>query len=164
PSFWPPSRSMPRGPVDPLGRPRCPPAMSRTVFRNVAHGFSPAFASRYVLGVLAFELILFTVVAPNFLTAANFFEVTRLSVEVGILAIAMTPIIVTGGIDLSVGAMMGLAAVLFGAAYRDWNVPIVGAAAVALVAGGAGGALNAVLISRLNIPPLVVTLGSLSLF
>ena len=45
----------------------------------------------------------------------------RLGVELGLLAIALTPVIVTGGIDLSVGSMMGLAAVMFGVAYRDWQ-------------------------------------------
>jgi rhamnose transport system substrate-binding protein len=119
---------------------------------------------RNLLGALVVEAVLFTVMAPSFLTLTNFFEVTRLSVEVGILAIAMTPVIVAGGIDLSVGAMMGLAAVMFGAAYRDWGFPIIGAAAVALMTGCAGGVLNAVLISGLNIPPLIVTLGSLSMF
>jgi len=120
--------------------------------------------SRILLAALGFEAVLFAASAPNFATLANVFEVMRLSVEVGLLAVAMTPILVTGGIDLSVGAMMGLAAVIFGAAYRDWNLPIGVAAVAALVAGGAGGALNAALISALDIPPLIVTLGSLSLF
>lgn len=119
---------------------------------------------RTLLGALVFEVILFTVVAPSFLTLTNFFEITRVSVEVGILAIAMTPVIVAGGIDLSVGAMMGLAAVMFGAAYHDWRFPIAGAAAAALLTGCAGGVLNAGLIAGLGIPPLIVTLGSLSLF
>jgi rhamnose transport system substrate-binding protein len=113
---------------------------------------------------LAFEFLVFAAVAPNFATLTNFFEVTRLSVEVGLLAVAMTPILVTGGIDLSVGAMMGLAAVMFGASYRDWGLPIAGAAAVAVLTGFAGGVLNAVLVAVLDIPPLIVTLGSLSLF
>ena len=60
---------------------------------------------------------------------ANFFEVLRLSVELGLLAIALTPVIITGGIDLSVGSMMGLAAVTFGAAFHDWHLPIAVAAA-----------------------------------
>ena len=67
-------------------------------------------------GVLACEVAVFAAIAPNFFTVANLFEVTRLSVEVGLLAVAMTPVLVTGGIDLSVGAMMGLSAVIFGAA------------------------------------------------
>jgi rhamnose transport system permease protein len=60
--------------------------------------------------------------------------------------------------------MMGLAAVVFGAAWRDWGLPLPAAAAVALLLGGTGGALNALLISRLNLPPLIVTLGSFSMF
>jgi len=117
-----------------------------------------------LLGALSAEIAFFAAIAQNFFTLENFFEILRLSVELGLLAIALTPIIVTGGIDLSVGSMMGLAAVLFGAAYRDWGMATSGAAVVALLAGSAGGALNAVLIAYFNIPPLIVTLGTLSLF
>jgi rhamnose transport system permease protein len=115
-------------------------------------------------GAIAVEIVIFAIVAPNFLSVGNAFEVMRVSVEVGLLAVAMTPIVVTGGIDLSVGAMMGLAAVMFGAASRDWGWPAPAAAALALAIGCAGGALNAALIAALGIPPLIVTLGSLSLF
>ena len=117
-----------------------------------------------LLLALVAEIALFSAIAHNFFTLENFFEVLRLSVELGLLAIALTPVIVSGGIDLSVGSMMGLAAVLFGAAYRDWGFSIAGATVVALVAGGAGGALNALLIAYFNVPPLIVTLGTLSLF
>ena len=117
-----------------------------------------------LVGAIALEIVVFTALAPNFATLGNFFEVTRLSVEVGLLAVAMTPILVTGGIDLSVGAMMGLAAVMFGAAWRDWHLPVAVAAAIAILTGLAGGALNAALVAILEIPPLIVTLGSLSLF
>ena len=76
----------------------------------------------------------------------NFFEITRLSVELGLLAVALTPVIVAGGIDLSVGAMMGLAAVVFGAAVTDWHL---GRSRprprVRSLVGCAGGALNALL-------------------
>ena len=117
-----------------------------------------------LFAALCAEVGLFAAIAQNFFTLENFFEVLRLSVELGLLAIALTPVIVSGGIDLSVGSMMGLAAVLFGAAYRDWGFPLAGAATVALLAGCAGGALNALLIAYFNIPPLIVTLGTFSLF
>jgi rhamnose transport system substrate-binding protein/rhamnose transport system permease protein len=113
---------------------------------------------------LALEIAVFSLIGPEFATVGNFFEVTRLSVELGLLAIALTPVIVTGGIDLSVGSMMGLAAVMFGVANRDWGLPVPIAALISLTVGGAGGALNAVLIARLGIPPLIVTLGTFSLF
>jgi rhamnose transport system permease protein len=117
-----------------------------------------------LLVALALEHAVFALLAPSFFTAANFFEVVRLSVELGLLALALTPVIITGGIDLSVGSMMGLAAVVFGAAWRDAHLPIAAAAMIALLIGVAGGALNAALITRLDIPPIIVTLGSYSMF
>ena len=117
-----------------------------------------------LLLVLAAETVFFSAVAPNFFTLGNFFEMTRFSVELGLLAVALTPVIVSGGIDLSVGSMMGLAAVTFGAAYQVWQLPLPLAVACAIAVGCAGGALNAVLIAKLRLPALIVTLGTLSLF
>jgi rhamnose transport system permease protein len=123
------------------------------------HGHKAALAAALVA-----EVAVFAAVAPNFFTLANFFEIARLNAELGLLAVALTPILVAGGIDLSVGAMMGLAAVCFGAAWRDLQWPIPAAAAAAIAIGLAGGGLNAVLISRLRLPALIVTLGTFSLF
>src|SRR5213593_2436848 len=117
-----------------------------------------------LLLVIFVECSVFSVTGNNFLTAANAFEITRLSVEVGLLALALTPIIITAGIDLSVGSMMGLAAVVLGSLWRDAHLPIVAAAAIALLVGIAGGSLNALMIARLRFPPLIVTLGTFSLF
>lgn len=117
-----------------------------------------------LLLVLLIECVLFSVTGSNFLTTSNGFEITRLSVEIGLLALVLTPVIITGGIDLSVGSMMGLAAVVLGGLWRDAHLPLLLAAAVALLIGLAGGALNALLIARLGLPPLIVTLGTFSLF
>lgn len=117
-----------------------------------------------LLLVIVCECLIFSVTGNNFLTAGNAFEITRLSVEIGLLALVLTPIIITGGIDLSVGSMIGLAAVVLGGLWRDAHLPIVVAALATLVVGIAGGALNAFMISRLNFPPLIVTLGTFSLF
>ena len=117
-----------------------------------------------LLIVLALECAVFGITGNNFLTAGNFFEITRLSVEIGLLALVMTPIIITGGIDLSVGSMMGLAAVVMGGLWRDAGSPIWLAILVTLAVGLLGGALNAVMITRLKSPPLIVTLGTFSLF
>lgn len=117
-----------------------------------------------LLIVLAGECIVFGVTGSNFLTAGNFFEITRLGVEVGLLALMMTPIIITGGIDLSVGSMMGLSAVIMGGLWRDAGLSMPAAIAVTLVVGLLGGALNAAAITKLKAPPLIVTLGTFSLF
>ena len=63
--------------------------------------------------LLTAAILAFSVVGTNFATWRNLVELARLAGEVGLLALALTPIIVTGGIDLSVGALMGLVAVVF---------------------------------------------------
>ena len=110
------------------------------------------------------EVIVFALTGPNFFSSANAFEIVRLGVELGLLALALTPVIVTGGIDLSVGSMMGLCAVVFGYLWRDLHFPIAAAAVCTLLAGVAGGAINALVITRFGGAPLIVTLGTYSLF
>ncbi len=117
-----------------------------------------------LLFVLLVECAVFSFTGNNFLSASNAFEITRLSVEIGLLALALTPIIITGGIDLSVGSMMGLAAVVMGSLWRDAHLPMALAATLTLLLGLIGGGLNAFMIARLNFPPLIVTLGTFSLF
>ena len=76
---------------------------------------------------IAAEIVLFSFTGRNFLSVGNFFECIRLGVEIGLLALALTPVIVTGGIDLSVGSMMGLCAVTFGALWSDAHFSIAAA-------------------------------------
>ncbi len=114
--------------------------------------------------VILLEVILFQVLGRNFLTERNFSNVFRHSVEIGLLAVAMTPVILTGGIDLSVGSMMGLCAVLFGMMVNGLGMDPWLAGVAAVACGALGGGINAALITRLNLPPLIVTLGTFSLF
>jgi rhamnose transport system substrate-binding protein len=118
---------------------------------------------RLYLAVTA-EIILFAFVARNFWTGANAGEIVRLAVEIGLLAIALTPVIVTGGIDLSVGSLMGLCAVIFGMAWKDWGLGVLPAALVTLLVGALAGGLNAWVITRFRAAPLIVTLATYSLF
>ncbi len=92
------------------------------------------------------------------------FDVLRHSCEIGLLALALTPVILTGGIDLSVGSLLGLCAIVFGKLWHDGGLPIPLAATLTLALGAAAGGLNATLISALRLPPLIVTLGTYSLF
>ncbi len=114
--------------------------------------------------LIAIEIAIFTFAGTNFFSLSNFFECIRLAVEIGLISVAMTPVIITGGIDLSVGSMMGLCAVVFGALWHDAGISITVAVACALATGILGGLVNAVLIARLNVSPLIVTLGTYSLF
>jgi ribose/xylose/arabinose/galactoside ABC-type transport system permease subunit len=113
---------------------------------------------------LLVEIVIFSVTGSNFFTRGNLFQILRLSTEIGLLALVMTPVILTGGIDLSVGSLLGLCAIAFGKMWRDFHFPIPIAAVGTIVVGVMGGFLNASLITRLKLPPLIVTLGSFSLF
>jgi len=117
-----------------------------------------------LLGVLLIEIIVFSRTGTNFLTRANGFEILKFSVEIGLLAVVMTPVILTGGIDLSVGSLLGLCAVIFGKLWRDAHLAWPLAGLLTLGIGALAGGINALLITRLRLPPLIVTLGSFSLF
>jgi ribose/xylose/arabinose/galactoside ABC-type transport system permease subunit len=117
-----------------------------------------------LLVVLVLEWLYFNSVGPRFGSLDNTFDIIRHSVEIGLLALVMTPIILTGGIDLSVGSLLGLCAILFGKLWRDGGLwlPLAGVCTVCI--GALAGGLNAALITWLRLPPLIVTLGTYSLF
>ncbi|MBV9252556.1 MAG: ABC transporter permease, partial [Acetobacteraceae bacterium] len=96
-----------------------------------------------------------------FASMENFYNITRNFAFIGIMALGMTTVIITGGIDLSVGSVMGLAAIVAGlllqSSYSWWLAMLAG-----LVAGFAAGAVNGVLIAYVGLPSFVVTLGMLS--
>lgn len=123
----------------------------------------PRFES-LLIAVLLLECAVFTRTGTNFATQGNALEILKFSVEIGLLALVMTPVILTGGIDLSVGSLLGLCAVCFGKFWRDAGLVWPLAAALTLGMGALAGGVNALLITRLRLPPLIVTLGSLSLF
>src|SRR4051794_25417923 len=117
---------------------------------ELADASAGLLAQELVLGVLLLvEIAVFCVLGRNFASLGNAFETVRVTAEIGLLALALTPVIVTGGIDLSVGSLMGLSAVLFGKMWRDGGLPIEAAMLITLGVGAAAGGLNALLIARL---------------
>jgi rhamnose transport system permease protein len=117
-----------------------------------------------LLLVLVLEWFYFNSVGPRFGSLDNTYDILRHSVEIGLLALVMTPIILTGGIDLSVGSLLGLCAILFGKLWRDAGLSPVMAGVCTLGIGALAGGLNATLITWLRLPPLIITLGTYSLF
>jgi len=117
-----------------------------------------------LLAVVVIEWLCFNAIGPRFGSLDNTFDILRHSVEIGLLALVMTPIILTGGIDLSVGSLLGLCAILFGKLWRDAGLSPLAAGGVTLAIGALAGGLNAGLITVLRLPPLIVTLGTYSLF
>lgn len=117
-----------------------------------------------LLLVLVVEVLIFNAIGRRFLTADNVANIVRQSVEIGLLALVLTPVILTGGIDLSVGSLLGLCAVSFGMLWGEAGWPPWLAALGAIGVGALGGGVNATLVTRLGLPPLIVTLGTFSLF
>ncbi len=99
-----------------------------------------------------------------FLTPQNLLNQGRLATEIALIALPMTLIIITGGIDLSVGSIVGLTAIMLGVAWENWGLPLEVAIGVALLIATACGAFNAFFIIRVGLPPLITTLATLALF
>ena len=117
--------------------------------------------------VLALLIVAVLVVAwrldPSFLNVETQIELSKLMLEPALIALAMTLVVLTGGIDLSVGASMSLAAVAFGLAHeRGWPLPL--CAAVAVATGAACGLLNGAFVTKVRIHPLIVTLATMAAF
>ena len=123
------------------------------------------FLSRY--GILISFLILFVILSfahPNFLSTGNITNVLRQVSINGILAIGMTFVILTGGIDLSVGSTLAVAGVVAGSLVTGgdpFNPAVAFLAAIAV--GGLVGTVNGTLVARFGVPAFVATLGMLSM-
>lgn len=117
-----------------------------------------------LLALVVLEIVFFRAYGRNFTTPDNVANIVRHSVEIGLLALVMLPVILTGGIDLSVGSLLGLCAVVFGKLWRDAGLDWGWAAVLTVGVGLLGGGANAVMITTLRLPPLIVTLGTFSLF
>lgn len=120
----------------------------------------------FTYGILIFLIVLFILLSfssPYFLTVTNLTTVLRQVAVVGIITVSMTMIILTGGIDLSVGAMLGLCAVVL-AQLMVWGVPMVLAIILTLVVGMILGLFNGFLVNEIKISPLISTLGTMTIF
>lgn len=114
--------------------------------------------------IFALVLALFALQAPGFLAADNLGNIVKQSAFIGIAAIGITFVLLTAGIDLSVGSVMYLGPLIAGIVMRDTGVGVGFGLAVAVAAGALLGAINAVFIVRLNIVPFIVTLATLFAF
>ncbi len=117
-----------------------------------------------LLVALVVALGILSVTANHFMTVGNLLNQGRLMTEVALVALPMTFVIITGGIDLSVGSIMGLTAILLGVFWKNVGMPLPIAALVAIAAAAACGLFNGLLITRVKVPPLIMTLATLALF
>jgi ribose transport system permease protein len=99
--------------------------------------------------------------SPYFLTIGNILNILLATSTIGILAIGATFVICSGGIDLSLGSVMGLSGVAGASLAVNWSAPASLAIVACLVAGTLAGLVNGILITRALMPPFIVTLGML---
>lgn len=104
-----------------------------------------------------------TIATPHFLTKINLSSVARQTAVINIMALGMTPVIITGGIDISVGSILALAG-LFGTMAIKNGQPIPVAIVIGILSGLACGLLNGLFITLLRVNPFIVTLGTLGIF
>ena len=103
-------------------------------------------------------------VTPSFRDARYLFSSTSDYMEVGLMALAMTLIIISGNIDLSVASALALTAAVCASLYQKAGIPAAAVVALAPLIGAALGLLNGVLVTALGLPSLTVTLGTLALY
>lgn len=116
------------------------------------------------LFLLLIAFLAFFIATPTFLTANSMGILLQQTAVVAALAVGQTLVILTAGIDLSVGAIMVLSMMVMATLAMDGGMPGLLALLIGLVLSLAAGTLNGVLVTRLNLPPFIVTLGTLSIY
>lgn len=114
--------------------------------------------------ILILGVGLMSMLSDVFLTPENLLNQGRLATEIALIALPMTLIIITGGIDLSVGSIAGLTAIMLGVIWNGWGWPLELAIVSAIGIATLCGAFNAFFITRVGLPPLITTLATLALF
>jgi len=115
-----------------------------------------AFAALVIL------FVVFSLSSPYFFTFSNIVGILVSTAVNGLLAIGVTFIIISGGIDLSVGTAMTLSSVMAAVFVKNWGLPIPLGILAAIVTGTLTGLLNGLMVSKLKLPPFIATLGMLN--
>ncbi len=113
--------------------------------------------------LLILEIILFGIFAPGFLTVDNLIRVIQNNAEIAMVSIGMTIVMLLGGIDLSVGSVMGVIAIVIGYMLQG-EVNIFLILLVAIVIGIGVGFINGFLVAQFNIPDMIVTIATMNIW
>jgi rhamnose transport system permease protein len=114
--------------------------------------------------ILIIALVGLGLMNDRFLTLDNLLNQGRLMTEIGLIALPMTFVIITGGIDISVGAIVGLCAIMLGYSWKTFGFPLPLAIAFSLFVGAFAGFVNGLIITRVKVPPLIMTIATLALY
>ena len=113
-------------------------------------------------GALIIIFIFFSIASPYFLTFSNVVGILIATAVNGLLALGVTFIIISGGIDLSVGTVMTLCSVMSAVMVKNLGLPVPVGIIVGVLTGGIAGFVNGIMISKLKLPPFIATLGMLN--
>lgn len=122
-------------------------------------GDSGAYQKILAFASLIALLIGFSIASPNFMQTSNMIAILQATSVNGVLAVAATLVIITGGIDLSVGTLMTFCAVIAGVVLTYMGMPLVLGLAAAIGAGALCGLLSGTFVAKMKIPPFIATLG-----
>ena len=123
-------------------------------------------SSNNVIGILIALAALcldLTIASPVFLTSSNFLNVSQQISINFVVAVGMTLVIISGGIDLSVGSNIALSGLLMGIMMKNYSIPVLPTIIICILFSGFIGLVNGWLISFLNLPPFIATLGTMSI-
>jgi fructose transport system permease protein len=144
-----------------------PPAFDRDRHESLGLRIQHVLHARPILGplaVLLLAIIAFSIISGRFLSAANLGLVLAQVTVIAVLALGQTLVILTAGIDLSTGAIAVFTSIIMANLTTKAGLPGGAALVVGLICGLAMGAFNGLLVTRIKLPPFIVTLGTLSIF
>ena len=121
--------------------------------------FSGAQQKLLAFGTLIILVIGFSLASPNFMQTSNILAILQATSVNGILAVAATLVIITGGIDLSVGTLMTFTAVIAGVVLTYWGLPLPIGIIASILTGAIVGLISGTIIAKMKIPPFIATLG-----
>jgi ribose transport system permease protein len=121
--------------------------------------FAGAQQKLLAFGTLIILLIGFSLASPNFMQTSNVLAILQATSVNGILAVAATLVIITGGIDLSVGTLMTFTAVIAGVVLTYWGMLLPFGIIAAVLTGAVVGLISGTIIAKMKIPPFIATLG-----
>lgn len=116
-----------------------------------------------ILMVLIFMFVVMMIVSPPFRTVSNFLSVVRLFVPIAVAGIGVMMVIITAGIDLSMGSIYGFAGVVAALAITRLHIPSLTGIGIGLLISLALGLINGVLIVKVHLPPFIATLATMSI-
>lgn len=121
------------------------------------------FKEMGVIVPLVVLVVIFSCTSDIFLTTNNLLNITRQISIKGLLGIAMTFVIITGGIDLSVGSVIAFSSILTASAIKDYQLPVLAAVIIGVVVGSLTGLVNGILIAYVNMPAFITTMGTMTI-